>query len=149
LRPVSIGEARLAVCKSCLRVAVLQSSVSPLLETTATHLSGHSRAVVKVSRAAPVSLEAKCPRCNQQMSKDDYCSAGIVAFCRCDRCHLLWLTAEQLALMSVMWADMNRKIELAHAVNEQRLRDVTLFVDQVLAARAVSDMLAGAAAFGI
>ncbi|HVT10354.1 MAG TPA: hypothetical protein VHO67_22995 [Polyangia bacterium] len=140
----TVGEAPVEVCRTCVHLAVEQRFLSPLLEITARRIAGGTSAALTVKARAAVVTSSACPRCAREMTVDDYCSAGIVAFNRCDGCSLLWLSAQQLGLMSIMWADMNRKLEVVHALNEQLLRDATMFVDEVRAARAVADMLAGA-----
>jgi Zn-finger nucleic acid-binding protein len=69
-----------------------------------------------------------CPVCAGAMTKDNYCSAGLVFFDRCEACRLLWLGTEELGTMTLMWARMERRLERIHKATEQMLDEADFFV---------------------
>ena len=69
-----------------------------------------------------------CPVCAGAMTKDNYCSAGLVFFDRCEACRLLWLGTEELGTMTLMWARMERRLERIHKATEQMLDEADSFV---------------------
>ena len=136
-----LNDVELIVCRACSHVSVLQRSLASLLELTSARIARQVDPDATMSRLPNVEKEIKCPNCSKPMNIDDYCAAGVVEFARCEQCSLLWLSAAQLGVMSMLWVKMNKRIELTRALNEQRLRDADEFVDAVLVGRAVSDML--------
>ena len=45
---------------------------------------------------------------------------------------MLWLGAEELGAMTLMWARMERRLERRHRQNEEMLRDTDTFVHSVM-----------------
>jgi Zn-finger nucleic acid-binding protein len=82
-----------------------------------------------------------CPQCQAPMAHDDYCSAGLAFFDRCDRCRLLWLGAEELGTMTLMWARMEKRLERAQRQTRELLNDADEFVSGVQLRRAASRAL--------
>jgi hypothetical protein len=82
-----------------------------------------------------------CPACGRAMDHDNYCEASVVFFDRCDSCGLLWVGEEELGTMTLIWARMERRHERDHEQGEATLDEVDRFVDRVLIARAISNMM--------
>jgi Zn-finger nucleic acid-binding protein len=69
-----------------------------------------------------------CPSCRAGMAKDNYCSAGLVFFDRCEACRLLWLGTDELGTMTLMWARMERRLERVQRATEEMLDHAESFV---------------------
>lgn len=75
------------------------------------------------------------------MARDDYCAAGLAHFDRCEPCQLLWLGADELGTMTMMWARMERRLERVQRLRQEALADTEQFVHNVQLARAASSIL--------
>jgi hypothetical protein len=69
------------------------------------------------------------------MAREDYCAAGLAHFDRCERCGLLWLGAEDLRTMTLMWARMERRAERTQRSIDATLAEADSFVNNVLLKR--------------
>jgi len=138
---VQTGEGRLEVCRACSCMLVPQRLLARLLERASRRLRGKVDPNVPIEPLPAIAEHPGCPACHRSMSRDDYCQAGVVRFSRCDRCELLWLHTEQLAVMSVMWARMDGRLEALQAADRAMLAEVSSYVDCVLWGRAVSDLM--------
>jgi Zn-finger nucleic acid-binding protein len=82
-----------------------------------------------------------CPRCGRTMAHDDYCDANLVFFDRCEPCGLIWVDPDELGTMTLMWARMERRQQRDHEQSERLLAEVGAFVDRVLIARAIANLM--------
>jgi len=103
---VETGDGRLEACRACSCLLVPQRLLATLLERACERLRGKVDPNARIQPLPEIAEHPDCPTCHHPMSRDDYCQAGVAKFSRCGRCTLLWLHAEQLAVMSVMWARM-------------------------------------------
>ena len=88
--------------------------------------------IASAARAAPGRLK-----------NDDYCGTGLALFDRCEPCQLLWIDADVLGTMTLMWARMEARYNRSHAENEAALRDAQMLVDCVMLGRHVAALLRG------
>jgi hypothetical protein len=70
------------------------------------------------------------------MARDEYCGAGLAHFDRCEPCRLLWLGADELGTMTMMWARMERRLERTQKATQAALAEADDFVGSVLLGRA-------------
>jgi Zn-finger nucleic acid-binding protein len=82
-----------------------------------------------------------CPQCQAAMARDDYCGAGLAFFDRCERCRLLWLGADELGTMTLMWARMEKRLERAQQQTRELLDEADQFITGVRLGRAASRVL--------
>jgi Zn-finger nucleic acid-binding protein len=128
-------------CKKCSGSLLAQVDLARLLGAMSVDLL---KTFDPDKRLAPVLDQGGslcCPRCRETMTNDDYCGAGLVHFDRCEHCGLLWLDAGELGTMSLMWARMETRLDRVEAESRARLREVDDFVDTVLLARVVADIM--------
>jgi Zn-finger nucleic acid-binding protein len=141
LESVDTDGVRMDVCRACSCMLVPQRLISRLLEKASDRIGDKVDPQARIAPLAEIAEHPRCPACDRPMTRDDYCGAGLVTFSRCDHCELLWLHAEQLAIMSVMWARMDGRLEALREADRQALADVNSYVDGVLLGRALSDLL--------
>ena len=72
-----------------------------------------------------------CPRCLGAMARDDYCGAGLATFDRCIPCGLLWLSADEVGTMALMWARMDRRLDRTQNQTRAALAEADQFVTNV------------------
>ena len=84
-----------------------------------------------------------CPVCRRTMSTDDYCGARLVFFDRCEGCAHLWLDAEELGTMALMWARMDARHNRDAATTAEMVAHADGFTHGVLVRRAIGSALFG------
>ena len=141
LAAATVDKTEVVVCGKCSHVSVSQRGLAGLLEAASVRVLQEVDLEHRMAPLARLGQRTGCPSCRRPMAVDDYCGAGVVEFDRCERCELLWVGPEQLGAMSMLWARMNKRIELVHAFNEERLKDAGDFVDVTLLGRAMAGML--------
>jgi hypothetical protein len=82
-----------------------------------------------------------CSTCGREMARDDYCGTGLALFDRCEPCQLLWIDADVLGTMTLMWARMEARHTRDQAATRQLLDDADDLVTRTLVARAVARSL--------
>jgi Zn-finger nucleic acid-binding protein len=129
-------------CGNCKGVLVGQSDLPRLLAATSADLL---KSFDPETTIEPVKKDAgagaACPRCAAAMENDDYCAAGLVHFDRCARCNVLWLDADELGAMTLMWARMDTLIARERAHNQQLYQQLDDIADRIKLGRAVGNIL--------
>ena len=119
-------------CKAVLlaqrdMIRMLEGMSGPLLED----FDPDTKLEPVVTQGGPTA----CPVCARAMAREDYCAAGLARFDRCTPCGLLWIGADQLRTMTMMWARMERRSERTQKIIGEALAETNTFVDTVLLGR--------------
>ena len=136
LRGVSVQ-----VCRQCRGALVAQIDMFRLFEAMIADLLSGFDPDTTLTPIAPRAGASSCPGCSTAMSRDNYCGAGLVHFDRCERCRLLWLGADELGAMTLMWARMEKQIARAQKQNQQFLDDTDSIVHATLLGRRAGNIL--------
>lgn len=119
LGPIRHRGLELEGCSACKATLVPQSKLTPLLEATSVDLLASFDPDTKLDAVDRKAGTLTCPGCAKAMEIGDYCSARLVFFDRCNRCNLLWIGAEELGAMTLMWARMESRAALLKAASEE------------------------------
>ena len=141
LRTTEISGVGLRVCGQCHGTLIAQVDMIRTLEAMSAELLATVDPDVKLTPTGNVDSKVSCPGCHREMARDDYCGAGLAHFDRCEACRLLWLGADELGTMTMMWARMERRLERTHKATEAALADADSFIGHVLLGRATSRIL--------
>src|SRR5437868_13006283 len=82
-----------------------------------------------------------CPSCARTMARDDYCSAGVAHFDRCEPRRMLWLGAEELGTMAMMWARMERRLERTQRASQAAIDEADALLRHTLLRSAANRIL--------
>lgn len=123
------------VCKQCRGALIAQIDMFRVFEAMIADLLSGFDPDTLLTPIAPRTGASSCPECATNMSRDDYCGAGLVRFDRCERCRLLWLGADELGTMTLMWARMEKQIARAQKLNQQWLDDADFVFHATLLGR--------------
>src|SRR5262249_31320655 len=108
-QPLQRAEVRgvaLDTCTKCKGMLVPQLSLPKLLAAMSDDLLKSFDPDATINPVKDAGGGIACPGCDRPMQTDNYCGAGIVFFDRCERCSFLWLDAEELGAMTLMWTRM-------------------------------------------
>jgi Zn-finger nucleic acid-binding protein len=128
-------------CARCHGTLLAQSDLPRVLEAMSVELLKSFDPDMKLDARPDLGVGLACPGCGRTMDHDDYCDAHLVFFDRCEACGLLWLDADELGTMTLMWARMESRHARDHAESEKVLEEVGIFVRRVLRARALANMI--------
>jgi Zn-finger nucleic acid-binding protein len=129
------------VCTRCQGALVAQIDMFRLFEAMIADLLAGFDPDTPLQPLAVRAATSSCPECARAMSRDDYCGAGLVRFDRCDRCRLLWLGADELGTMTLMWARMEKQIARVQAQSQAWHDDAELLVHATLLGRRAGNIL--------
>ncbi len=128
LKTANLAGVSVRICPQCRGTLLAQIDMIRTLEAmSAEMLKGFD----PDQKLDPVSAQpgaVNCPACARAMTKDNYCSAGLVFFDRCEACRLLWLGTDELGTMTLMWARMERRLERVQKATEEMLDEADTFV---------------------
>jgi len=141
LKATSLSGVGVRVCGGCQGTLLAQIDMIRMLEAMSVELLRTIDPDVKLQPVGKADVPIACPMCSRTMARDDYCAAGIAHFDRCEPCHLLWLGADELGTMTMMWARMERRLERTQRLRQEAVADADAFVDSVLLGRAASSIL--------
>jgi Zn-finger nucleic acid-binding protein len=119
LGPIRHRGVELEGCAGCKATLVPQVKLTPLLEATSVDLLASFDPDSKLDAVDKKAGGTACPRCARAMEIGDYCGASLVFFDRCTRCNLLWVGAEELGAMTLMWARMESRAARLKAASEE------------------------------
>ena len=100
LRATEISGVRLRVCGQCHGTLLGQIDMIRTLEAMSAELLATVDPDVELTPVGKAAGKVACPACGRDMARDDYCSAGLAHFDRCEPCRLLWLGADALGTMT-------------------------------------------------
>jgi Zn-finger nucleic acid-binding protein len=129
------------VCSRCRGALVAQIDMFRLFEAMCGDLLAGFDPDTPLKPIAARAGASSCPDCNTSMARDDYCGAGLVRFDRCERCRLLWLGADELGTMTMMWARMEKQLARAHKLNQEWLDDADFVIHATLLGRRAGNIL--------
>jgi Zn-finger nucleic acid-binding protein len=141
LRAANISGVAARVCGQCQGTLLAQIDMIRTLEAMSVELLKAFDPDMHLDPVGSTRGVVACPQCQAPMARDDYCSAGLVFFDRCERCRLLWLGAGELGTMTLMWARMEKRLERAQRHTRELLNDADEFVSGVQLGRAASRAL--------
>jgi Zn-finger nucleic acid-binding protein len=141
LGAAELGGVAVLSCATCHGALLTQLLLPQVLEGLSVELLKTFDPDATVRPLADRNPRVPCPNCRRVMEHDNYCGADLVFFDRCEPCGLLWLDADELGTMSLMWARMERRHERDHEQGEKLLAEVGTFVDRVLIARAIANLM--------
>ena len=141
LRTTEASGVSLRVCGQCHGTLVAQIDMIRTLDAMSAELLKTIDPNVKLEPVGKMDGKVSCPVCAREMARDDYCSAGIAHFDRCEPCRLLWLGADELGTMTMMWARMERRLERTQKETQAALDEADTFVGSTLLGRATQRAL--------
>jgi len=141
LRTTEISGVRLRVCGQCHGTLLGQIDMIRTLEAMSAELLATLDPDVELSPVGKAAAKVSCPACGREMARDDYCSAGLAHFDRCEPCRLLWLGADELGTMAMMWARMERRLERTHRLTQEAVDHAEDLVRHTLIHRASTRIL--------
>ena len=133
LRATNLSGVAARVCGQCHSALVGQIDMIRLLEAMSVELLKTLDPDTKLEPVGKADDAVACPSCKRTMARDNYCGAGLAHFDRCEPCRLLWLGADELGTMTMMWARMEKRLERVQKVRQEG----ELYSDVLLLARAV------------
>jgi Zn-finger nucleic acid-binding protein len=141
LRATSLSGVGVRACGRCNGTLLAQIDMLRMMEAMSVELLKTIDPDVKLEPVGKTDSAVACPSCARTMARDDYCAAGLAHFDRCEPCHLLWLGADELGTMTMMWARMERRLERVQRLRQEALADTDQSVHSVQLARAASSIL--------
>jgi Zn-finger nucleic acid-binding protein len=135
LSATSLSGVNARACGQCKGILLARIDMIRMLEAVSVVLLKDFDPDSKLEAVRTPDGTVACPVCSRAMARDDYCGAGLVHFDRCEPCNMLWLGAEELGAMTLMWARMERRLERRHKQDEERLREADTFVHSVMIGR--------------
>jgi Zn-finger nucleic acid-binding protein len=141
LRATDIAGAKVRVCSQCQGTLIAQIDMIRTLEAVSAELLKTIDPDVELTPVGKMDGKVSCPICVREMARDDYCSAGLAHFDRCEPCRLLWLGADELGTMTMMWARMERRLERTQKATQTLLDEADEFVGHALLQRATQRAL--------
>jgi Zn-finger nucleic acid-binding protein len=119
LEPATMRRIPIEACKGCKGTLVAQGRLMELLDELSAPLLRSFDIDAKIEATNDPDGRLDCPRCGNQMDRDDYCQARLVFFDRCTPCALLWFDADELGAMTLMWARMNGRLAREEAITRE------------------------------
>jgi Zn-finger nucleic acid-binding protein len=141
LEVVDLSGVSVHACAKCHGTRLGRAELPRVLEAMSAELLKTFDPDTKLEAAGALEDRLACSTCGAQMSRDDYCGAGLAHFDRCEACAVLWIDADVLGTMSLMWARMEARHSRDERENRQLLEDADNLVVRTLVARAVSRRL--------
>jgi Zn-finger nucleic acid-binding protein len=130
-----------SACAKCHGTRLTPPQLHRLLEAMSAELLKSFDPDTGIDRLNEASAHLPCPTCARPMVSGDYCGARLVFFDRCDRCGLLWVNADELGTMSLMWTRMDARQSRSHAQMQELLSGTDGLIRQQRIARVVSNIL--------
>jgi Zn-finger nucleic acid-binding protein len=143
LQTVSPKGVEVMSCPRCHGTLLAEGQLPLVLEAMSAEVAKAFNPDAKLEKVKGQSGGVACPVCKRAMSTDDYCAAGLVLFDRCEGCGHLWLDAEELGTMSLMWARMDARRARDAATTGEMVAHADGFAHGVLMRRATAFALFG------
>ena len=128
-------------CTKCSGTLLTQPRLATVLEAMSVEILKTFNPDAKLQPLADRGAGLSCPRCQKPMTNDDYCGAHLVYFDRCESCALLWIDADELGTMTLMWARMDARQQRERAETQRVMAEAQGFVDGLMIARRVRGVL--------
>jgi Zn-finger nucleic acid-binding protein len=120
-------------CQKCSGTLLAPQRLTGLMEAMSVELLESFDPDDKLDAVPAQGAALSCPRCHRAMTSDDYCGAHLVTFDRCERCELLWIDADELGTMTLMWARM----EARHAKRKADSAQMMSAMDSLIRAQRI------------
>lgn len=141
LSDVTLDRVAVSACAKCHGTRLTPPQLGRVLEAMSAELLKSFDPDTRLEPVNAASARLACPSCARPMESANYCDAHIVFFDRCDRCGVLWVNADELGAMTLMWAHMDAQRARSHAQTEELLEGMTVLTRSQRMARAVSNVL--------
>jgi Zn-finger nucleic acid-binding protein len=141
LRPVDLRGIGVHACASCNGTRLGRAQLAGVLEAMSAELLETFDPDTKLTPASAVPDRVACGGCGREMARDDYCGAGLALFDRCEPCGLVWVDADALGTMTLMWARMDARRYRDAAATRELLDEADALIVRTLMGRAVSRTL--------
>jgi Zn-finger nucleic acid-binding protein len=130
-------------CPKCHGTLLSDGQLPLVLEAMSAALAQAFSPDAKLEAVKNQGGSVACPVCKRAMSTDDYCGAKLVLFDRCEGCGHLWLDAEELGTMSLMWARMDARHQRDATTTAEMVAHAEGFTKAMLMRRYVGGFLFG------
>jgi Zn-finger nucleic acid-binding protein len=141
LRPVDLKGVGVHACATCHGTRLSGTRLALVLEALSAELLATFDPDTTLPPSATAPERLACADCGREMARDDYCGAGLALFDRCEPCALVWVDAEALGTMTLMWARMDTRRARDTAATKRLLDEADDFVVRGLVGRAVQRAL--------
>jgi Zn-finger nucleic acid-binding protein len=141
LQPVDLKGVAVNACPSCHGTRLAGARLASALEAMSAELLQTFDPDTKLARSAGAEGRLACAECGREMARDDYCGAGLAHFDRCEPCALVWVDAEALGTMTLMWARMEARRSRETATTRRLLDEADDLIVRTLVGRAVQRAL--------
>ena len=141
LKATTLSGVAVRICGQCHGTLLAQIDMIRTLEAMSVELLKTIDPDEKLEAVGKREGTVACPTCARTMARDDYCSAGIAHFDRCEPCRLLWVSAEALGTMAMMWARMERRLERVQRATQEALDEADTYVRAARMKRMASRVL--------
>jgi len=128
LKTANLAGVNVRICPQCRGTLLAQIDMIRTLEAMSAEMIKGFDPDQKLDPVSAQPGAINCPACARAMTKDNYCSAGLVFFDRCEACRLLWFGTDELGTMTLMWARMERRLERVQKATEEMLDESDTFV---------------------
>jgi Zn-finger nucleic acid-binding protein len=127
-------------CQKCGGTLLAPPRLTSVLEAMSIELLKSFDPDEKLDPVVDRGAGLQCPRCQRSMTNDDYCGAHLVYFDRCESCELLWIDADELGTMTLMWARM----ETRHARRQAQAAEMMSGMDSLIRSQRISRVVQNA-----
>jgi Zn-finger nucleic acid-binding protein len=141
LHVVDLSGVSVHACPKCHGTRLGRAELPRVLEAMSAELLETFDPDTKLEPAGARDERLACATCGAEMSRDDYCGAGLAHFDRCEACAVLWVDADALGTMTLMWARMETRHSRDERETRRLLEEADDLVVRTLIARAVSRRL--------
>jgi Zn-finger nucleic acid-binding protein len=128
-------------CQRCSGTLLAPPRLTAVMEAMSVELLKEFNPDTKLDAVPDRGTGLACPRCQRPMTSDDYCGAHLVTFDRCEPCALLWIDADELGTMTLMWARMDARHAQRQAETNQMMSAMDSLVRAQRIARVVGNTL--------
>jgi Zn-finger nucleic acid-binding protein len=137
-------------CPKCGGTSLAQLRLMAVLEAMSVELLETFNPDTKLDPVPDRGAGLPCPRCQRPMTTADYCGANLVTFDRCESCAFLWIDADELGTMTLMWARMDARRSRLNAQVEEMIDGMDSLIRSQRIKRTVQRALfAGATLLGL
>lgn len=141
LKTANLAGVNVRICPQCRGTLLAQIDMIRTLEAMSAEMIKGFDPDQKLDPVSAQPGAVNCPACARAMTKDNYCSAGLVFFDRCEACRLLWLGTDELGTMTLMWARMEKQIARVHKQSQDLLDEAEEVIHATLLGRRAGNIL--------
>lgn len=110
-------------CPGCEGVLIAQRKLVPMLESMIQSWGHEIDPDHHIEAVSDAEVDVACPSCRSPMTRFGYMGMDLVQLDRCSACELLWTDAEELAVVSVLFARTRRRTTMRQQQREDAYRE--------------------------